>query len=73
MSSVRRSCRGNRRLRNANAWVVGGCTTWVAAASTGWSRKEDGPRVTLTFHFWSGATVTYQVTKSGDSVTGTTA
>ncbi|WP_353963409.1 MULTISPECIES: hypothetical protein [unclassified Streptomyces] len=29
--------------------------------------------MTLTFHFWSGATVTYQVTKSGNSVTGTTA
>ncbi|MFF0160610.1 cellulase family glycosylhydrolase [Streptomyces sp. NPDC005263] len=31
---------------------------------------KDGSRVTLTFHFWSGATVTYQVTKSGTSVTG---
>ncbi|MFF1298353.1 MULTISPECIES: hypothetical protein [unclassified Streptomyces] len=35
------------------------------------SVKEDS-RVTLTFHFWSGEAVTYQVTKSGDSVTGTT-
>ncbi|WP_405607942.1 hypothetical protein [Streptomyces sp. NBC_00076] len=26
---------------------------------------KDGSRVTLTFHFWSGATVTYHVTKSG--------
>lgn len=33
----------------------------------------DGARVTLTFHFWSGATVTYHVTKSGTSITGTTA
>jgi endoglucanase len=33
---------------------------------------KDGSRVTLTFHFWSGATVTYHVTKSGTSVTGTT-
>ncbi|WP_246101181.1 hypothetical protein [Streptomyces cyaneus] len=41
--------------------VVGGCAAWVAATST------------LTFHLWSGATVTYQVTKSGDLVTGTTA
>ncbi|WP_434742053.1 cellulase family glycosylhydrolase [Micromonospora sp. SH-82] len=32
-----------------------------------------GSRVTLTFHFWSGATVTYHVTKSGSTVTGTTA
>jgi len=34
---------------------------------------RDGSRVTLTFHYWSGATVTYHVTKSGTSVTGTTA
>lgn len=34
------------------------------------SLKEDS-RVTLTFHFWSGATVTYHVTKTGTSVTGT--
>jgi endoglucanase len=33
---------------------------------------RDGSRVTLTFHFWSGATVTYHVTKSGGTVTGTT-
>lgn len=33
---------------------------------------DDGARVTLTFHFWSGATVTYYVTKSGTSVTGST-
>lgn len=32
----------------------------------------DGAPVTLTFHFWSGATVSYQVTRSGSSVTGTT-
>ena len=33
---------------------------------------DDGARVTLTFQFWSGATVTYHVTKMGTSVTGTT-
>ena len=33
----------------------------------------DGARVTLTLHFWSGATVTYHITKSGSTVTGTTA
>lgn len=33
---------------------------------------RDGAPVTLTFHFWSGATVTYHVTKSGSSVSGTT-
>ncbi len=32
----------------------------------------DGARVTLTFHFWSGALVTYYVTKTGTTVTGTT-
>ncbi|MGW3123906.1 cellulase family glycosylhydrolase [Streptomyces sp. NPDC001107] len=33
---------------------------------------HDGQPVTLTFHFYSGATVTYHVTKSQGSVTGTT-
>lgn len=32
---------------------------------------KDGVPVALTCHFWSGATVTYHVTRSGDSVTGT--
>ncbi|ADI13081.1 glycoside hydrolase family 5 [Streptomyces bingchenggensis BCW-1] len=32
---------------------------------------RDTEPVTLTFHFYSGATVTYHVTKSGPSVTGT--
>jgi endoglucanase len=34
---------------------------------------NDGARVTLTFHFWSGATVAYHVTKSGASIVGTVA
>lgn len=34
---------------------------------------RDGAQATLTFHFWSGATVTYRVTKNGGSVTGTAA
>jgi endoglucanase len=34
---------------------------------------HDGAQATLTFHFWSGATVTYHVTKSGSSVAGTVA
>jgi hypothetical protein len=33
---------------------------------------RDGARVTLTLHFWSGARVTYYVTKNGTSVTGST-
>ncbi|MFE1883203.1 cellulase family glycosylhydrolase [Streptomyces diastatochromogenes] len=32
---------------------------------------KDNARVKLTFLFWSGATVTYHVTKSGSTVTGT--
>ncbi|BCB90503.1 cellulase family glycosylhydrolase [Phytohabitans suffuscus] len=32
---------------------------------------NDGQRVTLTFHFWSGTTLTYYVTRSGANVTGT--
>ncbi|WNZ14147.1 cellulase family glycosylhydrolase [Streptomyces sp. 11x1] len=34
---------------------------------------REGARVTLTFHFWSGAKATYHVTKSGDTVTGSPA
>jgi endoglucanase len=33
---------------------------------------NEGARVTLTFHFWSGTQIAYFVTKSGGSVTGTT-
>ncbi|WP_371667175.1 cellulase family glycosylhydrolase [Streptomyces sp. NBC_00289] len=35
------------------------------------SLREDS-RVTLTFHFWSGTSVTYHVTRTGSTVTGTT-
>jgi endoglucanase len=34
---------------------------------------NDGAKVTLKFHFWSGAVLTYYVTKSGTTVTGTLA
>jgi endoglucanase len=34
---------------------------------------NDGVPVTLTFYYWSGAKTTYTVTKSGTTVTGTTA
>jgi len=34
---------------------------------------RDDAQATLVFHFWSGATVTYHVTKSSGSVTGTVA
>ncbi|ANZ41121.1 cellulase [Lentzea guizhouensis] len=33
---------------------------------------NDNRRVTLTFHYWSGAKLTYFVTKSGSAVTGST-
>ena len=33
----------------------------------------DGAKVTLTLHFWSGAKLTYYVTRSGSTVTGSTA
>ncbi|WP_327000730.1 hypothetical protein OHA72_37145 [Dactylosporangium sp. NBC_01737] len=33
---------------------------------------NDNARVALTFHFWSGTRVTYFVTKSGSTVTGST-
>jgi hypothetical protein len=34
---------------------------------------RDNTQATLVFHFWSGATVTYNVTKNSGSVTGTVA
>jgi len=34
---------------------------------------RDNTQATLVFHFWSGATVTYRVTKNAGSVTGTVA
>jgi len=44
----------------------------VTLAPAFFGAVNDGAPVTLTFHFWSGTTVTYHVTKSGSSVTGTT-
>jgi endoglucanase len=34
---------------------------------------NDNSTVNLTFHFWSGETVTYTLTRSGSTITGTTA
>ncbi|PZG00170.1 cellulase family glycosylhydrolase, partial [Micromonospora deserti] len=45
----------------------------ITLTSDFFAEVNDGSRVTLTFHFWSGTTVTYHVTKSGSTVTGTTA
>ncbi|MET8948599.1 cellulase family glycosylhydrolase [Streptomyces sp. NPDC004542] len=44
----------------------------ITLTATFLSAINDGAPVTLTFDFWSGATVTYHVKKSGGSVTGTT-
>ncbi|GAA0374605.1 hypothetical protein GCM10009541_16320 [Micromonospora gifhornensis] len=42
----------------------------ITLTDTFFGEVRDGSPVTLTFHFWSGAQVTYRVTKSGTSVTG---
>jgi aryl-phospho-beta-D-glucosidase BglC (GH1 family) len=50
-------------------------TTWMPTdlfTENGSSAIENGARVTLTFHFWSGAQVTYHVTRNGTTVTGST-
>jgi endoglucanase len=44
----------------------------IALTSDFFAQVNDNARVTLTLHFWSGATVTYYVTRSGSAVTGTT-
>jgi hypothetical protein len=46
-------------------------TNGIALTADFFKAVDDNAPVTLTFHFWSGATVTYHVTKSGSAVTGT--
>jgi endoglucanase len=43
----------------------------LALTSDFFAEVDDNREVTLTFHFWSGETVTYSVIKSAGSVTGT--
>ncbi|GAA2625776.1 cellulase family glycosylhydrolase [Paractinoplanes durhamensis] len=43
----------------------------IGLTSTFFGEVTDGSKVTLTLHFWSGATVTYYVTRSGTAVAGT--
>ncbi|MEV0273900.1 cellulase family glycosylhydrolase [Hamadaea sp. NPDC050747] len=43
----------------------------IALTDTFFNEVTDGSPVTLTFHFWSGATVQYTVVRSGGVVTGT--
>ncbi len=44
----------------------------ITLTSDFFAEVNNSARVTLTFHFWSGERVTYYVTRSGSSVTGTT-
>ncbi|MFF5214536.1 cellulase family glycosylhydrolase [Micromonospora sp. NPDC000442] len=44
----------------------------ITLTDTFFGEVRDGAPVTLTFHFWSGAQVTYRVTRSGSTVTGVT-
>jgi len=43
----------------------------ITLTPTFFNEVNDGAPVTLTFHFWSGATVQYTVVRSGSTVTGT--
>jgi endoglucanase len=42
----------------------------VTLTSDFFNEVDSGRRVTLTFHFWSGTTLTYHVTRSDSAVTG---
>ncbi|BCJ57522.1 cellulase family glycosylhydrolase [Micromonospora endophytica] len=44
----------------------------ITLTDTFFGAVRDNAPVTLTFHFWSGAQLTYRVTKSGGNVTGVT-
>ncbi|MET7401139.1 cellulase family glycosylhydrolase [Dactylosporangium sp. NPDC005572] len=43
----------------------------IALRPAFFAEVNDNAKVTLTFHFWSGTKVTYAVTRSGSTVTGT--
>ncbi|TDB69741.1 cellulase family glycosylhydrolase, partial [Micromonospora sp. KC723] len=47
-------------------------TNQITLTSAFFADVADNRPVTLTFHFWSGEQVSYQVTKSGSTVTGVT-
>jgi hypothetical protein len=61
-----------RRTRWLAGSAAGTAAALLVAGVAVWGEVNDGARVTLTFHFWSGTRVTYYVTESGGSVTGTT-
>ena len=53
-----------------SAYAPDYATNDIALTADFFTAVTDGAPVTLTFHFWSGAIVTYHVTKSGTAVTG---
>lgn len=53
-----------------SAYTPDYATNDIALTADFFNAVTDGAPVTLTFHFWSGAIVTYHVTKSGTAVTG---
>jgi endoglucanase len=55
-----------------DAWYPDTITNVINLSTDFFNALTDGARVTLTFHYWSGAAVTYYVTRSGSTVTGTT-
>lgn len=48
-------------------------TNVITLTSAFFAEVNNSSPVTLTFHFWSGATVSYTVVKSGSTITGTIA
>ncbi|GIF23147.1 aryl-phospho-beta-D-glucosidase BglC (GH1 family) [Actinoplanes tereljensis] len=50
-------------------FIPGYTDNTITLTSTFFAEVNDGP-VTLTFHYWSGATTIYKLTKSGSTVTG---
>ncbi|MFF0017098.1 cellulase family glycosylhydrolase [Streptomyces sp. NPDC005374] len=55
------------------AFTVDYTADTITLPSAFFGEVTDGAPVTLTFHFWSGAILTYTVTRSGTAVTGTSA
>lgn len=55
-----------------SAFVPNYATNQIVLPTGFFDEVTAGARVTLTLHFWSGAILTYYVTKSGTTTTGTT-
>jgi endoglucanase len=54
-----------------DTWYPDTTANVINLTSDYFNALNDGAPVTLTFHYWSGASVTYHLTKSGTNVTGT--